>query len=258
MKSYIRVGDSCPIPVHILEKLARSGPGYEKSFRDSIQIVKEDRFSYSGICSPDGLEVPVFLKCYQPRNFFNKTLVSFGLTRPFKLYSLTRSIEENFPVPYPFALVTNRRSKNTYYFSRHLQGVDLARFLVSDELGNKRKEDVMVLVGWRLAEFHELGWMHGDFKWTNIFIGDGAQFGMDSVNFIDLDSVRSLSRPRSSRGRDLARFMVNAEDNGADMELLDKFLESYSHCMAESSVTSQSLARPYLRKLRKRHSVKYG
>ena len=258
MKSHIKVCDPCLVPASLLESLAECGSQQEQSFRDDVEEVKSDRFSYSGFYESTEVKEPVFVKCYQPRHFLNKIGVSLGVTRPLRLYRLTTFLSGQFPIADPLAMLVNRRSKNVYYFSRYLQGLDLARFLAETEINMARKRVVLTTIGTRLADFHRLGWMHGDFKWTNIFVGGSSQVEVDPVYFIDLDSARRLSRPRSSRGRDIARFIVNAEDNGADMQLLDCFLHSYSQAMDEPVATSQSIARSSLETLRNRHRRKYG
>jgi len=104
-------------------------------------------------------------------------------------------------------------------------------------------------VGVALGRFHNLGWSHGDFKWSNIFIDGGVGGDHENIYFIDLDAVKQASwlNFRSSRGRDLARFIVNAEDYDVEENIVRSFMAAYALTVGETMDDSLIAAGPALK-----------
>lgn len=102
-----------------------------------------------------------------------------------------------------------------------------------------------------LARLHKAGFVHGDCKWSNLL------WSGNDVILVDLDDVRRSSRG-GHRGRDLARFVLNAEELSLDTGLLDTFLKVYAENTGAEKEAVVELLAPPLTDLRRRHERKYG
>jgi tRNA A-37 threonylcarbamoyl transferase component Bud32 len=112
------------------------------------------------------------------------------------------------------------------------------------------EQRLLPLAGDLLAQLHNAGLTHGDCKWSNLFWCD------ERLYLVDLESV---SRARDeARGRDLARFTVNAEDLGVAAGIFAGFIDAY--CVGTQAKPDDvvALMRPELLRLRDRHRKKYG
>lgn len=257
MSAYVDVNAAnlSPLITAALKQLSLASCAEEEAFKQGVEIVKSNKFSYIGILR----EEPIFVKCYRPKGAINRFLTRCLLARPFKSYSLAKKIGNNFTVPEPLALVSNDHSSNVYYFSRYICGFSLIELLPENQHEMAYRIAVLADVGKTLASFHQLGWTHGDFKWSNIVVEGDRHQKAGKIYFIDLDSVKRLSVARKrARGRDLARFIVNAEDHQVDETLVRIFLEAYARHMDEPFESSLAVASGALKKLRRRHDAKYG
>ncbi len=77
------------------------------------------------------------------------------------------------------------------------------------------------------------------------------------VTLVDLDNVRRSSRG-DQRARDLARFVLNAEELNLDAGLLVIFLQVYAENTGVAKEAVIELLAPQLTRLRRRHERKYG
>lgn len=114
-----------------------------------------------------------------------------------------------------------------------------------------RWDRVMNACGSALAELHDTGYTHGDTKWSNWVWGDGR------LTLVDLDAIRH-SAQRSRRGRDLARFILNAEEMGLPRADFEHFLDAYTDISGISRDAVEAMALAPLRRLRKKHRKRYG
>ena len=107
--------------------------------------------------------------------------------------------------------------------------------------------------GETIADLHAAGFTHGDCKWNNLLWSEERCF------LVDLDGARKPRLNRASRrARDLARFVISAEEAGVPKAMLEEFLDSYLHRSAADRESLLRLMQPHLRKLRGRHLQRYG
>lgn len=230
----------------------------ESEFRQSVNILKEDKYSYAGLC-PDKSSINVaFVKCYFPKGAIGRLVSRLGWSRADRVFRRARAIDACLPVVRPQRIVHNRISWRTYVFFPFVSGKNLSEIFKQDSVDDTQMGRLMAMVGSALATFHQAGWSHGDFKWGNVILSPSAQgFDDAEVCFVDLDGSR---RTRSSKpaARDLARFIVNAEDYRLNEAMVRKFVDSYAAELNESTHSVLLRCGGPLKKLRRRHDRKYG
>lgn len=243
--------DQAPELNELFNTLETGSPGEEAAFAAGIQILKQDSHNFSGIC-PEG----VFVKCYQPKGALGKWLSCIGQSRAHRTYSRAQTVAGVTTTPQPLALVRNKKSGNAYYFTALVPAKNLLDFYHQEKTNAPEIRELLARIGDTLANLHQGGWLHGDFKWSNILISTDKNPG--KIWFIDLDATRQISPAARVRGRDLARFIVNAEDHHVEEEWVACFADRYSETSGMSVRDAIEMAGPYLKKLRRRHDRQYG
>ncbi|MFO1352862.1 MAG: lipopolysaccharide kinase InaA family protein [Gammaproteobacteria bacterium] len=101
-----------------------------------------------------------------------------------------------------------------------------------------------------LAACHRAGISHGDFKWSNILIDEAS--GRHWL--IDLDAASGAWLRRGRRmAKDVARFVLNAEEAGLPEQEIQRFIDRYAENRGMSALqVNATMAKP-LTKLRARH-----
>ncbi len=241
-----------PVPHDFLQSLANMKAEQLSSFESHVNRIKEGRYSYAGFITVDGCQSTVFLKCYKPKGIFQRCLFSWGVARAYRAYHV--SCGSILPVVSSYALVRNTYSSNLYVFYNAISGSNLSEYYKSTP-ETQNLSALLADCGHKLAALHEAGWTHGDFKWGNVLVNRSQS----SVIFADMDAARSMSRyNRSACGRDIARFIVNAEDYHVDENLMSHFLSAYANTVGLTERACIKHAQPALEKLRLRHDRKYG
>jgi tRNA A-37 threonylcarbamoyl transferase component Bud32 len=117
---------------------------------------------------------------------------------------------------------------------------------------------LMHKAGEALARLHTLGYAHGDCKWSNLLWCGSVYY------FVDLDGVRKLRAqhlpavsPAAGQLRDLARFVIDAEELGASAEQLECFLASYLAGMPWNREQIVERLQELLPPIRERHLRRY-
>ncbi|MDX1802651.1 MAG: lipopolysaccharide kinase InaA family protein [Alcanivorax sp.] len=100
-----------------------------------------------------------------------------------------------------------------------------------------------------IVAVHQSGWCHGDMKWANFLSSREGE-----VFIVDFDSARKTKKGGRRQAKDIARFIVNAQEEGASEESLKKFYEKYKECL--DFKVKDNLVERYREKIRKRHSRK--
>jgi hypothetical protein len=75
---------------------------------------------------------------------------------------------------------------------------------------------------------------------------------------VDLEGVGRGSPASQGARRDLARFVVNAEDMGLPAPRFQTFLDSYAGLLGVDAGAIPRRIKPRLEALRRRHRAKYG
>lgn len=241
-----------------LSRLKYGDSVVEAAFRQSVNLLKEDSFSYAGLCLSPPFPNAGFVKCYVPKGIFGRVVARLRWSRADRLFRRADAIDSHLPVAKPLSIVRNQTSLRVYVFYPLVAGKNLSEFLKQDYPDDRQLGSLLSRVGTVLAELHQAGWCHGDFKWGNVVVSPGAQDrDYPGICFVDLDGIRRTGSTRSA-ARDLARFIVNAEDYRLNEAIVRQFVDSYAASLGEP--TERVLlrcARP-LRKLRRRHDRKYG
>ena len=107
-----------------------------------------------------------------------------------------------------------------------------------------------------IANMHNSGVSHGDLKWSNILVHDEK----NELWFVDLDSAELHRQSPSTKAiaRDLARFLLSAQEAGIEEAVLERFLNEYTHHRKLSRAKIDGPIDRILRKLQHRHQKKYG
>ncbi len=134
------------------------------------------------------------------------------------------------PVPQPLGYLKpgfRHPGRGDYFWSEWLDRARTARQVAEDHsqreliVGNP---DFAGRVASILAGMHNHGLYHRDTSWKNILIDPAT----GQVWLVDLDAVRKGSlRPLRAAVRDLARFLIEAEDRGTDADWRRNFVDVY-------------------------------
>ena len=212
------------------------------------QTVKDTAHSWVGFVELDGTSVCV--KVFRAQGLAQQFSVRLGRHRALRSFtSANNLLKARLPVPLPIAclqvgadmlLVTERLS----------EGDDLLSLWQS--LGEHLPAVVWREAGVVIGQMHRAGFVHGDCKWSNMYRA------RDQHYLLDLEAVARVGVGASVQYRDVARFVLNAEDMGASQGILQAFLTAYAGEVDSSIEEVSSATLPHLKRLRQRHERKYG
>lgn len=214
---------------------------------DNARIVKHNQYSLVGLLDLAG-ELN-YLKLYQSKSLLQSASFRLGWGRAVHSFDVSQQLaERGVPVPRPRACLQG--GKHLLLLKQGLgDTVDLNSLWLQ---GMEREAQLawMQRCGDALGLMHSEGFAHGDAKWTNLLCQ------RERVWLVDLDGVRRDNGAAMSR--DIARFVLNAEDRELDQDGFGVFLDSYCRRtgLAQDDVIA-SLGAP-LKKLRQRHLQQYG
>ncbi|MEM1111971.1 MAG: lipopolysaccharide kinase InaA family protein [Pseudomonadota bacterium] len=135
------------------------------------------------------------------------------------------------------------------------QGFKDARDLKSLWLGeaeSTQRADWLRQCAELLGALHNHGFSHGDGKWSNLLFAGGG------LRLVDLEAARGPGASASSQARDLARFVLNAEELGVARVDYDDFMSAYAGRRGIHRRLLEDGLMPALEKLRTRHRQRYG
>lgn len=215
--------------------------------QEHTRVVKNNDNSLVGLLDLAG--VLHYLKLYQSKSVVQSAGFRFGRGRAVHSFDLSRQLFDlGVPVPEPRACL---QAGNQQLLLK--QGLSEAEDLNSvwlSGLATTQQLDWLQRCGDALGHLHQLGFAHGDAKWTNLLCQH------ERLWLVDLDGVRRDSD--AAMYRDLARFTLNAEDREVDADVFEVFLQSYLHRSGSTrGAVTAGLAAP-LKKLRQRHLQQYG
>jgi len=232
-----------------------TGPAVDTWLQQSVTPIKEDPNSTVGFY--DYHNKRYYLKVYRAKGRLDSCWHRLGWSRPFRQWRRINAFCAELQSPRPLLVVVGADSDCTYYATDFVADCrDLNSALVGEQrLPREQAAKVLADCGAMLGKMHRLGWFHGDLKWSNLLLGPD---GMLSI--IDLDGLRRLPRwrPRAASGRDLARFVLNAEEFLTDVALLEDFLAGYCQQTGSSRQQCIDAFYPSLLSLREKHRRKYG
>ncbi len=103
-----------------------------------------------------------------------------------------------------------------------------------------------------LANFHKLGYCHGDMKWSNIiFLAD------NDYRFIDVEHLKKpiISFRQGLYFKDLARFIVSAYEAGLTGSQLKAIIEKYAEFRSMDYKTVVKKIQPQIQKISARKKI---
>lgn len=227
-------------------------------FEQSVNLIKQDEFSEVGFADTEILG-RVYVKRYRAKSLLHRVAMMLNVSRAVHSFDNTLALFDlGIPVPSPYAVFVERNflgiPQQSYYLCQGLLGArDMKSLWQQDGAENTPAIlDWLKLIGKQLAELHNAGYVHGDCKWSNILLLHSQVF------FVDLDNIGKIPDDSRAASRDLARFILNAEELSIGKSALDSFLETYrDNCKNFSSALFEAIGDD-LAKLRQRHRARYG
>lgn len=207
-------------------------------------------------------EKTVFAKKYTLKKYRHYIKVWMGLERAPRVFRVSQQLlSAGIPVPAPLACILLGRGlfrRESIYLCEAIEGCHDLRYYDRGQqhLDILKKLNVLPRVIQTMAKMHELGFVHGDFKWGNVLIKEST----GEHWLIDLDSVRLVKQNKdfSLMARDLARFLLNGREGGLNIGAENKMLEYYANCRGLNTAYVRKTTKPILSKLERRHQEKYG
>jgi tRNA A-37 threonylcarbamoyl transferase component Bud32 len=210
-------------------------------------VLKSEKAGTVGLLELAGKDC--YIKFFNGRSRIQRLGFALGLSRAARAFDAALELTRHgLPVAQPLACL--RLPDAMVLLTAAIQGVDLKALWLSARAGDEWKPIISSAAA-TLARLHEEGFVHGDCKWGNL-LWDGHE-----VALVDLDSVQRSSSARR-RGRDLARFVLNAEELSVGRETFETFVSVYAKCTGSEKAVVIELLAPALSQLRQRHKDKYG
>lgn len=210
--------------------------------------IKDTAHSWVGFVELD--DASVWLKVFRPKGLAQQFSMRLGRHRALRSFnSANNLLKAQLPVPLPIACL-QVGGEMLLVTKRLPQGGDLLSLWQSQ--GEHLPAAIWREAGSVIGQLHRAGFVHGDCKWSNIYRAHDQHY------LLDLEAVARVGVGASVAYRDVARFVLNAEDMGASSGILQTFLTAYA-CEVDSSIEEVSIATlPQLKRLRQRHERKYG
>lgn len=217
--------------------------------RRETRILKSDRHSLVGLFELEG--ALCHLKAYRPKGVLQRLWFKGGRGRGVSAFDNARALREaGLSVPEPRACLFSG-DVMLLLTEGIVDGIDL-KSLWREEPAEALVNELMGRTGQCLAAWHRAGFCHGDCKWSNFLVAP------DALYLVDLEGVEHTTREGAGATRDLARFIVNAEDMGLPQRQFGQFMASYCSVLDLEQEALASRVLPRMRSLRQRHLKKYG
>jgi tRNA A-37 threonylcarbamoyl transferase component Bud32 len=233
-------------------KLLKSDGNIMAWMERHTQVLKSDKHSTVGLLELE--QQACYLKYYRHKSWAQRALFQLGIGRGFRSFDGALALlEKHVPVPEPLScvlipggmlLLTQAMQPACDLKAEWLDGPDA-----------NRKAELMANAGLALHRLHVAGYCHGDSKWSN-FLWSQGQFYL-----VDLEAVESVAADvlgSKKQARDIARFVLNAEDLSLTPAEFEPFMHAY---LDQSKVSENALIgaiMPALNRLRRRHDKHYG
>lgn len=210
-------------------------------------VIKRDPNSLVCLLSLDGRAC--YLKYYRAKRAWQGLLLRFG--RGVASFDSALALRRaGLDVAEPLACL--RTGDGLLLLTEAIEGATDLKALWLAGQDDARLQSLMAAAGQALADWHGRGFTHGDCKWSNIL------FAGERVVLVDLEAVRRGSPTGRGARRDLARFVVNAEDMGLPEPPFRAFLDGYATSLGIDAAALPDIIRPRVDALRRRHRARYG
>lgn len=213
------------------------------------RILKSDRHSLVGLVELGG--ALCHLKAYRPKGPLQSLQFKAGRGRGVSAFDHALALRAGgLSVPEPRACLCSG-GVMLLLTEGIIDGTDLKSLWLS-EPGEEFLAEVLERAGVMLAAWHRAGFSHGDSKWSNVLVAPDAMY------LVDLEAVQQTTADGAGATRDLARFVVNAEDMGLAQAQFRRFLNSYCAAAALEEPALVRRVLPRVQSLRRRHLKQYG
>lgn len=238
-----------------------SDASIEKIIQKSrVRLVKQDKESYSAIVDIKEKNIGlVFVKIYKQKTVKRKLQFLFGRRRGYRAWqSHCQLADAGLSVPHP--LIYLREGSLEIIISEYkVDMIDLRHFIGNKRINQQFEEfALMTKAAELISAMHSNGFVHGDCKWGNFLWSETDS----ALSMVDFDGVKNHQIRRAAK--DLARFMINAEEAGIEQDQINQFVSCYTHAMerkaeqsAEYSLEALMLEVPHImERIRLRHRKK--
>ncbi|MEX1032570.1 MAG: serine/threonine-protein kinase [Cellvibrionaceae bacterium] len=141
-----------------------------------------------------------------------------------------------------------------YLCYRYINGKDF-RMIDWGALPERTALSLMEQAAELLRQLHKKGWVHGDFKFGNLLYCKEQ----DAVYLLDVEGLGKPFLGGATKGRDVARFLLNGLELSVPKRYLEFFWRSYSREFAEPETRQlKQHTKRWLEKLGQRHQRRYG
>jgi tRNA A-37 threonylcarbamoyl transferase component Bud32 len=218
------------------------------------RLLKSDAYSRVGLLRLRDRDC--YLKLYLAKSRLQQLGFRLGIGRGLRSFTAAQVLARaGLPVPRPLACLL--LPEGMVLLTEAIEGASDLRALWLGVPAADEANQYMHAAGTTVADLHRAGLVHGDCKWSNLLWAHGELY------LVDLEAVRRTANALR-RGilparqlRDLARFIIDAEELGASAGQLEVFLASYiagARCSREELVAA---LRPLLASIRYRHQRRY-
>lgn len=217
-----------------------------------LQVIKSTASSLVGLVDID--EQPCYLKFYLEKSRWQRLWFRLGLGRGSRSFRMANELLHcGILVPRPLSCVLVPRGM--ILLTEAIPGAADMQAMWEGGLTETQEgaaHDCWHRAGICLAELHKAGFIHGDFKWSNLL------YHRENFYLVDLEAVAIVRPGSKKRFRDLARFTLNAEDMGASRHCYELFLNAYLEASGQLEKNVVAGTMPFLNAMRSHHIKKYG
>lgn len=216
---------------------------------DNTHLLKRDSTSVVGLLQLErGL---CCLKLYRYQSALRRGLLSLGYGRPVRNFDIGQAMaSQGLPVARPLACL--RVADGGLLLTEGIDGARDMQSLWQAGPDDARRRQLLLGSAGALVRLHQSGFAHGDCKWSNLLC-NAEQWWL-----VDLDAATKTSPGSGRQVRDLARYILNAEEMAVSAAEFDLFLHSYLQGTGQSRQQVLGQVMAPLRKLRARHLARYG
>lgn len=224
----------------------------------AVQWFKQSDKIKSGSCVVNLSEGDVlcFVKAY-------KTIFFKGLVRRYfnnkvkKIWDIHCDLYvKGVSVPKPIALIRGKSERNSseYIISEWLDDArDMRSSLSGESISSNEGRGCFVLQAARLlASIHQLGIVHGDFKYANLMLSSTDK----KLFSVDFDGAKKKNNKRIF-AKDVARFLVSMAEAGMSVKDRDGFLFEYAESVNDDVEAVAGRVEAHYKKIVDRHKIKY-
>lgn len=216
---------------------------------DNTRLLKRDSTSVVGLMQLERGQC--CLKLYRYQSVLRRGLLSLGHGRPVRSFDTGQAMAtRGLPVARPLACL--QVADGGLLLTEGIAGARDMQSLWRAEPDDTRRRQLLLGSVDALVRLHQSAYAHGDCKWSNLLC-NGERWWL-----VDLDAATKASPGSGRQARDLARYILNAEEMAVSAADFDLFLNSYLQGTGQSRQQVLGQVMPPLRKLRARHLARYG